>query len=599
MTSKTVATLIILALCLSMVSVLAPTLASPAQASPMQTLHLTWGSPTVLKYSNVRPMNLQSGDEIIQFTRPNLIVGTNPTGYFGTAGRASFIVTGDLSGTMILDFNTVSATWDGLETSKGYGIDTLTFNDGYGNTFSGVCVSDLDSTGAQYPSATGYMVNTSGTGIFSGQVLIGTVSSDTNAVVTGTLRRYASSEVSGPDPTSGSTVETPGNLYFLGPSGGMAPTDEFIQFTGANINIIPGGTAGYFEGISGSASGTGPFTGVMNYSANSFFLPATTPVRGCAFGKISMIAADGTANGVFVNDTWNIGPNSVATSGYMFFLMENISGAGLEGRDYFVSYDAIVSTGTIPFVGSVNGSLYTLTPSTENTPAGSNVTVTLPDAVVTFSNITVAGTTTLTTSQGNPGGGLPSGFRLRGQFIDITTTATYSGPVTVCIPYDPSIPNPQNLKLFHWNRSNWEDVTTEVNAGSNTICGQVSGLSPFFVGEEVAQTGEGCFIATAAYGSYLDSHVQTLRDFRDTYMLTNPVGRSLVSAYYKLSPPLAGFIDDHPTLKPIVRVGLMPAVGMSTVAVNTTMAEKIGIVGSVALVSFLMLVWLRKSRQNP
>jgi hypothetical protein len=110
---------------------------------------------------------------------------------------------------------------------------------------------------------------------------------------------------------------------------------------------------------------------------------------------------------------------------------------------------------------------------------------------------------------------------------------------------------------------------------------------------------QGCFIATAAYGSYLDSHVQTLRDFRDSYMVTNPVGRGLVSAYYRLSPPIAEFIDNHPSLKPMVRVGLLPAVVMSTVAVNTTLAEKIGIVGSVALVSFLMLVWLRRSRQNP
>ena len=107
-------------------------------------------------------------------------------------------------------------------------------------------------------------------------------------------------------------------------------------------------------------------------------------------------------------------------------------------------------------------------------------------------------------------------------------------------------------------------------------------------------SGGGCFIATAAYGSYLDSHVETLRDFRDSYMLTNPVGSSLISIYYKLSPPIAHFIDDHPALKPVVRVGLLPAVGMSTVAVNTTLAEKMAIVGSLALVSLALVAWLRK-----
>jgi hypothetical protein len=111
-----------------------------------------------------------------------------------------------------------------------------------------------------------------------------------------------------------------------------------------------------------------------------------------------------------------------------------------------------------------------------------------------------------------------------------------------------------------------------------------------------SEGGGGCFIATAAYGSYLDGHVETLRNFRDSYMLTNPVGSALVSAYYKLSPPVADFIDDHPTLKPIVRAGLMPAVAMSTVALNTTSAEKIAIVGSLALVSVALAVWLSRRR---
>ena len=108
--------------------------------------------------------------------------------------------------------------------------------------------------------------------------------------------------------------------------------------------------------------------------------------------------------------------------------------------------------------------------------------------------------------------------------------------------------------------------------------------------------GAGCFIATAAYGSYLDSHVEALRNFRDSYMVTNPVGSALASAYYKLSPPVAEFIENHPTLKPIVRVGLLPAVAMSTVAVNTTSAEKVAMVGSLALVSVALAVWLSRRR---
>ena len=104
-----------------------------------------------------------------------------------------------------------------------------------------------------------------------------------------------------------------------------------------------------------------------------------------------------------------------------------------------------------------------------------------------------------------------------------------------------------------------------------------------------------CFIATAAYGSYMDGHVSVLRQFRDSYMMTNPTGRGLVSVYYSLSPPLARFIDDNPGLKPVVRAGLWPVVTLSTVAVNTTLVQKIAIVGGWALVA-IAIVWLVRKR---
>ncbi|MFC2017179.1 Ig-like domain-containing protein, partial [Chloroflexota bacterium] len=106
----------------------------------------------------------------------------------------------------------------------------------------------------------------------------------------------------------------------------------------------------------------------------------------------------------------------------------------------------------------------------------------------------------------------------------------------------------------------------------------------------------GCFIATAAYGSYLDSHVDTLRDFRDRYLMTNPIGRSLIYLYYDLSPPIAEFINEHPALKPVVRVGLLPAVALSAIAINTTLVEKIAILGLMILVSFALATRTRKRR---
>jgi alpha-tubulin suppressor-like RCC1 family protein len=105
-----------------------------------------------------------------------------------------------------------------------------------------------------------------------------------------------------------------------------------------------------------------------------------------------------------------------------------------------------------------------------------------------------------------------------------------------------------------------------------------------------------CFIATAAYGTPMAGKIEILREFRDEYLLANPLGQALVGLYYRVSPRMAEFITEHPSLKPIVRAGLVPVVAMSTVAVNTTPAEKAAIIGLVVLVSVALAVWAARRR---
>ena len=108
--------------------------------------------------------------------------------------------------------------------------------------------------------------------------------------------------------------------------------------------------------------------------------------------------------------------------------------------------------------------------------------------------------------------------------------------------------------------------------------------------------GCGCFIATAAYGTPMAEEIEILREFRDEYLLTSAQGQAFVGLYYRISPPMAEFITEHPRLKPVVRVGLSPAVVMSSAVVNTSPTEKTLILGLLVLVSVTLIIWAARRR---
>ncbi|MBF0271001.1 MAG: Ig-like domain-containing protein [Magnetococcales bacterium] len=105
--------------------------------------------------------------------------------------------------------------------------------------------------------------------------------------------------------------------------------------------------------------------------------------------------------------------------------------------------------------------------------------------------------------------------------------------------------------------------------------------------------GGGCFIATAAYGSYEAPYVKLLREFRDEYLLTNEAGSWFVEQYYAHSPAAADWLREHDTWKAVVRVLLLPLIGMSWLLLHGTMSMTMALLALLIAVPFGIRGWRR------
>ncbi len=100
--------------------------------------------------------------------------------------------------------------------------------------------------------------------------------------------------------------------------------------------------------------------------------------------------------------------------------------------------------------------------------------------------------------------------------------------------------------------------------------------------------GGGCFIATAAFGSYEEPHVQVLRVFRDVCLATNAPGRLFVRWYYATSPPVADAIRKNEALRAGVRLALIPVIGFGYLCLTIGL----GPAALFIIISLVFLAWL-------
>ena len=129
-----------------------------------------------------------------------------------------------------------------------------------------------------------------------------------------------------------------------------------------------------------------------------------------------------------------------------------------------------------------------------------------------------------------------------------------------------------------------------VAMNSNLFC--VANFKVYVAPSDGSGSGSGssdCFIATAAYGTWLDPHVLILREFRDKHLLTNAIGTWVVEFYYRHSPPIADYIRERETLRATVR---------SILAVVIYAFEYPIVAGLMLSLPFLIGVRQRRSRSK-
>lgn len=215
---------------------------------------------------------------------------------------------------------------------------------------------------------------------------------------------------------------------------------------------------------------------------------------------------------------------------------------------------------TVTLSATVNGSTASaqlLVLATTNTPLSPDEPVTVipaPGITITFPNVTAPGLTTVTVSTDPPP--LPAGFSTAATYYDVHTTAAFAGLVTVGFAYDPNqYPDPENVRLLHYENNQWVDVTTGNDTTNHIVYGSVTSLSPFVVAHSSPQlTALGP--ATIWFGLKNSDDVGTKFDLLAEVLLNGAVVGS--GQLGSVAPGSSGFNNAH---LQTIAMSLVPELG--------------------------------------
>ncbi|HYA96129.1 MAG TPA: Ig domain-containing protein, partial [Terriglobales bacterium] len=352
--------------------------------------------------------------------------------------------------------------------------------------------------------------------------------------------------------SKGNTASAPFTLMVICTSGPMLSTATLNAVVGDmfSYSFMPsGGTTPYAFSLSSTPLDglvLNPATGVLSGTPTLVenpplaFTITVTDANGCAVtanDTLSVGAAPPPAPPISITESIHtadsLGSNSTLISAYVIPpITESIKTADALG-----SNSTLISAYVIPTI--MEAVTTTDTVGVANTPTGSSVTVMPVDtttgttpATLTFSNVTQAGNTTLTT--GTSGPAPPSGFApgTPPVYYNLSTTASYSGMITVCVNYTGISFASGTPSLWHYSGGAWANITTSVNTATMVVCGTTTSLSPFALFQPVpppCATNQTASLSIAYSGF---SYSPVLKRWAQTLTLTNTTSSVIPGPMY-------------------------------------------------------------------
>ena len=119
-----------------------------------------------------------------------------------------------------------------------------------------------------------------------------------------------------------------------------------------------------------------------------------------------------------------------------------------------------------------------------------------------------------------------------------------------------------NMYVLDYDNSRLQVFHIDPKVFGSLIYEETEEVAPYTPETEVTDSGGGCLIATAAFGSEMAPQVQSLRELRDNIVLQTESGTSFMTGfnqfYYSFSPVIADYERENPVFKEAVKLTLTP-----------------------------------------